>query len=110
MDEDIFVPFIMLTFFLILTWMILNYRKWKLMHKQEMRQSQDNSMSLDELKEMMQEIVEDSTEPLLERIEALEETIRRTETPRLMPAQRDEILEELNQTPVKETEPAERRA
>ena len=89
--------------------MLINYRKWKLMHKQESRQSKDNSMSLDELKEMMQEIVEDSTEPLLERVEALEEALRRTETPRLMPAQRDEMLEELNQTPVEEAQPAERR-
>ena len=110
MDEDIFIPFIIFSFILAFTWMILNYRKWKHMHRQQGRQDGDNSMGLSELKHMMREAVEEANEPLLERIEALEEELRRADAPRLMPAQRDEILEELNEAAVPQTEPAERRA
>lgn len=110
MDEDIFIPLIVFSFFLALTWMIINYRKWKLTHGQDRRQTSDNSMGLSELEEMMREAVEEGTEPLLERIEALEETVRRAETPRLVPAQRDDMLDDLNQAPVKQADPAERRS
>ena len=107
MDEDIMVPLIIFSFFLAFTWMILNYRKWKHMHWQ---QDGENSMGLSELKHVMREAVEEANEPLLERIEALEEELRRADAPRLRPAQRDAILEELNEAAVPQTEPAERRA
>ena len=110
MEEEIFIPLIMFSFILSLVWMIINYSKWKIQHKQEMGQASDNSLGMSELKDLMREAVEEGTEPLFERIEALEKELRRAQTPRLMPAQRDEILEEVNQAPVKEAEPAQRRA
>lgn len=110
MDEDILIPLISTTFFLLMTWMILNYRKWKYMYRQEMQQDSDKSMGLSELREVVREAVEEANEPLLERIEALEAELRQTDAPRLMPAQRDEILEELNQAAVEQAEPAKRRA
>ena len=110
MDEDIAIPLIIFSFFFAFTWMILNYRKWKHMHKQQVQQGSDNSMGLSELKEIMREAVEEANEPLLERIEALEAELRRTDAPRLMPAQRDEILEGLNQATAEQAEPAKRRA
>ena len=110
MEEEIVMLVIFFSSILMLVWMILNYRKWKLTHAPKRGKSEDNSLGLSELKELMREAVEEGTEPLLERIEALEEELRRVETPRLMPAQRDDMLEELNQAPAKQTEPAERRA
>ena len=110
MDEDIVIPFLIMSFFFAMTWLILNYRKWKYLQRNKERSESDNSMGLSELKDVMREAVEEANEPLLERIEALEAELRRADAPRLMPAQRDEMLEELNQASVQQAEPAERRA
>ena len=110
MDEEIFIPIIIFSFILALVWMIISYSKWKIQHKQQTGQGTDNSLGLSELKAMMREAVEEANEPLLERIETLEEELRRAETPRLMPAQRDELLDEVNQAPVEQAQPAARRA
>ncbi len=109
MDEDIAIPLIFFSFFFAMTWMILNYRKWKYMQRNQVREDSDNSMGLSELKEIMREAVEEANGPLLERIEALEAELRQTDAPRLMPAQRDEILEELKEAKAQQTEPAARR-
>ena len=110
MDEDIMIPLIAFSFFFAMTWLILNYRKWKYLQRNQERQGSDNSLGLSELKDVMRQAVEEANEPLLERIEALEEELRRTDAPRLRPAQRDEILEDVQAPVVPHSEPAERRA
>ena len=111
MDEDIAIPLIIFASVLIFTWMMLNYRKWTYLQKQKGGQAgQENSMGLSELKDVLREAVAEAQEPLLERIETLEAEVRQAATPRLMPAQHDDRLGELKQSPVEQAEPAARRA
>jgi len=109
MDEDIVIPIIVFSFILSLVWMILNYRKWKLQHRQENQQDTDGSLSLSELKEMMREAVAESNDPLLERIELMEALLRQATAPRLGPAKQDPLLEELQQEQQEAPAPSKRR-
>jgi len=106
MEEEILMMLIFFSFVLALIGMIIHYRKWKLKYRDTRGRNEDNSLGMSELRDLMREAVEEGTEPLLERIEALEAELRRADAPRLMPAQRDE----LEQAPVREAEPATRRA
>ena len=109
MDEDIFIPIIVFSFILSLVYMILHHSKWKYKQKQEAARAAGSSLRTSELKEIMREAVEEATAPLAERVQALEAQLRSLETPRLMPAQQDDLLDELNQTREETPEPAKRR-
>ena len=109
MDEDIIIPIIVFSFILSLVWMILNHFRWRQKQKLEATKASGNSLRTSELKDIMREAVVEATMPLADRIDALEAQLRRSDTPRLMPAQRDELLEELRQSPEEIAEPAKRR-
>lgn len=110
MDEDIAIPLIIFSFILILVWMLISYGKWKYREKQEARQASASSVGTGELKAMMREAVEEAIGPLAERIETLEDAVRRAETPRLPPAQPDEFLEEISPRGEEAAVPTTRRA
>lgn len=93
MDEDIFIPLIMVTFVLTLVWMILSHQRWKLQHRGQ-EKAGDNSLRASELKALMQEAVEEASVPLLARIEMLEEQLHLKETPRLEAGRSELIVEE----------------
>ena len=107
MDEDIAIPLIIFSFFFAMTWMILNYRKWRFEQKQETERSVRNSLGTSELKDLMRQAVIEANTPLLERIETLETELRQAKAPRLPAAQRDPMVEERHQT--REAVPAKRR-
>lgn len=110
MDEDIFIPIIVFSFILSLIWMILSYSKWRFQQKQEtQRAAAGNSLGMSELKALMREAVEEASAPLAERIEALEAEVRQASKPRLMPAQKDPLLEDVRSTREDASEPAARR-
>ena len=108
MDEDIVIPIIVFSFILSLVWMILNYRKWKLQHRQE-NQKADSSLSLSELKEMMREAAAEANDPIIERIELMEALLRQARAPRLGPAQQDALIEEIQQEHEEAPVPSKRR-
>jgi hypothetical protein len=109
MDEDILIPIIVFSFVLSLIWMILSYSKWRFQQKQEMQRAAGASLGTSELKALMREAVEEASAPLAERLEALEAEVRQASKPRLMPAQKDPLLDDVRATREEASEPAARR-
>lgn len=107
MDEDIAVPLIVFSFILGLVWMVLGHFKWK--YKQKQGHASDNSLRTSELKDLMREAVEEATEPLTMRIQALEAQLHDLKLPRLMSARKDELIDEIEQVDEEQSEPARRR-
>ena len=97
MDEEILVPIIVFSFILSLVWMIFNYSKWRMQHKQEAKRAAGNSLGTSELKDLMRQAVIEANMPLVERIETLEAELRRAKAPRLPSAQPDPMLDELRE-------------
>ncbi len=107
MDEEIIIPIVVFSFFLLLVWMILNFLKWRIQHKQQ--QPEGSSLRTSELKALMREAVEEANQPLLERIEQLEEDVLQAAAPRLTPAPQDRQEGAALKAPDEEPAPASRR-
>jgi hypothetical protein len=84
--EDIIVPLIVFSFIALIVKMSLDYSKWKKMHQsgtvEVSGREEGNSLPASELRNLILEAVETANEPLLQRIERLEESLV-AERPRL---------------------------
>lgn len=86
MDADIFVPLIIFTFLFLSLKTFLGYRQAKLEHSPRTAEG-EGSLRTSELKALIREAVEEANEPLLARLEALED--REGPTSRLLPPAED---------------------
>ncbi len=97
MDEDIAIPLIVFTFLFSMTFLVVNYLKYRVQH-QKGDTTEDNSLRMSELKEVMREAVYEANAPLLARLEMLEDQVRhRRKAPRLPSASSAPLLEELEE-------------
>lgn len=101
MDEDIIVPLIVFTFIFAMVALIMAQSRWKARHKLEAAGREGASLGTGELKALMREAVEEANEPLLARIEQLEQELAQT-TRQLPPAEKrlDEMMDESTPAPV----------
>lgn len=88
MEEAIVIPFIVLSFVLLLVWMMLSYFKWKQQHAAG--PPPGSSLKTSELQALMRAAVEEANAPLVARIEALEHRIA---APALPPRHAERELE-----------------
>lgn len=84
MDEDIIVPLIVFSFIFAMVSLIMAQVRWSARHKLETEGKEGTSLGTSELKALMREAVEEANEPLLARIEHLEQEL--AEAPRQLPA------------------------
>ncbi len=102
--EGILVPLIVFGFVALIVKMSLDYSKWKSLHKSGGQSlsggSEDKSLGVSELRNLIQEAVESANEPLIERISNIEHQL---EHEHVLLNKKDELKQLSEPTPDRES-------